>query len=112
MSYFLSGPAPLANTTTPVAASTAASAAAVTAARNAAEVALFYPGFHARLAHRLANAMHRRGVPLLRTAAQLLPYAWQAPVPTEIVVREDARWPKVLIERFAETKDSPELHGQ
>lgn len=35
------------------------------AARNAAEVALFYPGFHARLAHRLANALHRRGVPLL-----------------------------------------------
>jgi serine O-acetyltransferase len=35
------------------------------AARNAAEVALFYPGFHARVAHRLANALHRRGVPLL-----------------------------------------------
>jgi len=35
------------------------------AARNAAEVALFYPGFHARLAHRLANALHRRGVPLV-----------------------------------------------
>ncbi|MGE0602040.1 MAG: serine O-acetyltransferase [Dehalococcoidia bacterium] len=35
------------------------------AARNAAEVALFYPGFHARLAHRLANALHRRGIPLL-----------------------------------------------
>jgi len=35
------------------------------AARNAAEVALFYPGFHARLAHRAANALHRRGVPLL-----------------------------------------------
>lgn len=35
------------------------------AARNAAEVALFYPGFHARLAHRLANGLHRRGVPLL-----------------------------------------------
>ncbi|NJD66739.1 MAG: serine acetyltransferase, partial [Chloroflexi bacterium] len=35
------------------------------AARNAAEVALFYPGFHARMAHRLANALHRRGVPLL-----------------------------------------------
>ncbi len=35
------------------------------AARSALEVALFYPGFHARLAHRLANALHRRGVPLL-----------------------------------------------
>lgn len=35
------------------------------AARNAAEVALFYPGFHARIAHRAANALHRRGVPLL-----------------------------------------------
>ena len=34
------------------------------AARSAAEVVLFYPGFHARLAHRAANAMHRRGVPL------------------------------------------------
>ena len=35
------------------------------AARNTLEVVLFYPGFHARLAHRLANALHRRGVPLL-----------------------------------------------
>lgn len=35
------------------------------AARSAAEVVLFYPGFHARLAHRLANALHRRGVPLI-----------------------------------------------
>lgn len=35
------------------------------AARNAAEVVLFYPGFHARLAHRVANALHRRRVPLL-----------------------------------------------
>jgi serine O-acetyltransferase len=35
------------------------------AARNSLEVILFYPGFHARLAHRLANALHRRGVPLL-----------------------------------------------
>ncbi len=35
------------------------------AARRAIEVVLFYPGFHARLAHRLANALHRRGVPLL-----------------------------------------------
>jgi serine O-acetyltransferase len=35
------------------------------AARNAAEVVLFYPGFHARLAHRVANALHRRHVPLL-----------------------------------------------
>lgn len=35
------------------------------AARSALEVALFYPGFHARLAHRLAHALHRRGVPLL-----------------------------------------------
>lgn len=35
------------------------------AARNAVEVALFYPGFHARLFHRLAHSLHRRGVPLL-----------------------------------------------
>ncbi|MCC7363471.1 MAG: serine O-acetyltransferase [Dehalococcoidia bacterium] len=35
------------------------------AARSAAEVVLFYPGFHARLAHRLANALHRRGLPLI-----------------------------------------------
>jgi serine O-acetyltransferase len=35
------------------------------AARSALEVILFYPGFHARLAHRLANALYRRGVPLL-----------------------------------------------
>lgn len=35
------------------------------AARNPLEVLLFYPGFHARLAHRFANALHRRGVPLL-----------------------------------------------
>ena len=34
------------------------------AARSTAEVVLFYPGFHARLAHRAANAMHRAGVPL------------------------------------------------
>jgi serine O-acetyltransferase len=35
------------------------------AARNALEVFLFYPGFHARLAHRFANALYRRHVPLL-----------------------------------------------
>ncbi|MCC6381173.1 MAG: serine O-acetyltransferase [Dehalococcoidia bacterium] len=35
------------------------------AARSAVEVVLFYPGFHARLAHRLAHALHRRGLPLL-----------------------------------------------
>ncbi len=35
------------------------------AARSAIEVVLFYPGFHARLAHRFAHAMHVRGVPLL-----------------------------------------------
>ncbi|MBI2766741.1 MAG: serine O-acetyltransferase [Chloroflexi bacterium] len=35
------------------------------AARSAVEVVLFYPGFHARLAHRFANALYRRGVPLL-----------------------------------------------
>ena len=34
------------------------------AATSAVEVALFYPGFHARLAHRLAHALHRRGLPL------------------------------------------------
>src|SRR5258708_4588252 len=35
------------------------------AARGALEVVLFYPGFHARIAHRLANALHRQGVPLI-----------------------------------------------
>ena len=35
------------------------------AARSGIEVFLFYPGFHARLAHRLAHALHRRHVPLL-----------------------------------------------
>ncbi len=35
------------------------------AARSAAEVVLFYPGFHARLAHRLANTLSRQGVPLV-----------------------------------------------
>lgn len=35
------------------------------AARSLLEVALTYPGFHARLAHRLAHALHLRGVPLL-----------------------------------------------
>ena len=34
------------------------------AARSIAEVVCFYPGFHARLAHRAAHAMHRAGVPL------------------------------------------------
>jgi serine O-acetyltransferase len=34
------------------------------AARSIAEVVFFYPGFHARMAHRAANAMHRAGVPL------------------------------------------------
>lgn len=35
------------------------------AARSWLEVVLWYPGFHARLAHRLAHALHRRGVPLI-----------------------------------------------
>lgn len=34
------------------------------AARSQLEVLLFYPGFHARMAHRLAHALHTRGVPL------------------------------------------------
>lgn len=34
------------------------------AATSAVEVALFYPGFHARLAHRVAHALHRCGLPL------------------------------------------------
>ncbi|MDZ7727969.1 MAG: serine O-acetyltransferase [Dehalococcoidia bacterium] len=38
------------------------------AARNWLEVVLFYPGFHARAAHRLANALDRSGVPLLPRA--------------------------------------------
>jgi serine O-acetyltransferase len=35
------------------------------AARSAVEVILTYPGFHARQFHRLATALHRRGLPLL-----------------------------------------------
>ncbi len=35
------------------------------AARTVAEVVLFYPGFHARMAHRAAHALHNAGVPLL-----------------------------------------------
>jgi serine O-acetyltransferase len=35
------------------------------AARSSVEVLLFYPGFHARLAHRLAHALYLRDVPLL-----------------------------------------------
>ena len=35
------------------------------AATSALEVVLTYPGFHARLMHRLAHALHRRGTPLL-----------------------------------------------
>jgi serine O-acetyltransferase len=35
------------------------------AATNWLEVVLFYPGFHARSFHRLANALHRRGLPIL-----------------------------------------------
>jgi serine O-acetyltransferase len=35
------------------------------AARGPLEVVLAYPGFHARQLHRLAHALHRRGVPLL-----------------------------------------------
>lgn len=35
------------------------------AARSVVEVVLFYPGFHARLAHRVAHALHGRGLPLV-----------------------------------------------
>jgi serine O-acetyltransferase len=35
------------------------------AARSAAEVVLAYPGFHARELHRVAHALHRRGVPIV-----------------------------------------------
>jgi serine O-acetyltransferase len=35
------------------------------AASSALEVVLWYPGFHARLAHRAANALYRRGVPIV-----------------------------------------------
>lgn len=35
------------------------------AARSPLEVVLAYPGFHARQLHRLAHALHQRGVPLL-----------------------------------------------
>jgi serine O-acetyltransferase len=35
------------------------------AARSWVEVALWYPGFHARLFHRAAHALHGRGVPIV-----------------------------------------------
>ena len=35
------------------------------AATSALEVVLFYPGFHARLAHRFAHSLHRLGLPLV-----------------------------------------------
>lgn len=35
------------------------------AARSQLEVVLWYPGFHARTLHRLAYALHRRGVPIV-----------------------------------------------
>ena len=35
------------------------------AARSWLEVVLWYPGFHARLAHRLANRLYRAGVPIV-----------------------------------------------
>lgn len=35
------------------------------AARNALEVMFAYPGFHAREMHRMAHALHRRGVPVV-----------------------------------------------
>jgi serine O-acetyltransferase len=35
------------------------------AATNWVEVALFYPGFHARTFHRLANYLHRHGMPVI-----------------------------------------------
>lgn len=35
------------------------------AARGRWEVLLFYPGFHARLFHRVANALHSRSIPLI-----------------------------------------------
>lgn len=38
------------------------------AARSWLEVVLVYPGFHARLAHRLANALYRRNVPIVPRA--------------------------------------------
>lgn len=38
------------------------------AARSALEVVLVYPGFHARVFHRGANALHRRGVRILPRA--------------------------------------------
>src|SRR5688572_30954497 len=38
------------------------------AARSALEVVLVYPGFHARLAHRLANALYRRRVRIVPRA--------------------------------------------
>jgi len=38
------------------------------AARNAAEIILAYPGFHARELHRLAHTLHRHGVPVIPRA--------------------------------------------
>ena len=42
----------------------------------------------------------RRGLPIPRTAADALPVLAQALAPTRIVVREDADWPRVLIEQY------------
>jgi DNA repair protein RadD len=42
----------------------------------------------------------RRGLPIPRTAADALPVLSQAHLPARIVVREDAEWPRVLIEQF------------
>ena len=35
------------------------------AATSVLEVVLFYPGFHARIGHRVAHGLHRRGLPLV-----------------------------------------------
>jgi DNA repair protein RadD len=42
----------------------------------------------------------RRGLSIPRTAAEALPVLAQALVPARVVVREDADWPRVLIEQF------------
>ena len=50
----------------------------------------------------------RRGLTLPLTAKAALRLAWSTPTPQEIVVREDAQYPKIVIERFPEASSTHE----
>ena len=43
----------------------------------------------------------RRGIRMYQTARAALAHAWHAPQPVSIVVREDAQWPRIVMEHFA-----------